>query len=324
MGNKWFRGTVRTLGWLAALTALLGVGLHIRDVQSRPAVLLASGAPYLMCAALLALALFLVGRSWLSSAGAALLVAAGAWTQLPAFVADGAQPAGPVLTVLQTNVLFGGADANAVVREVKSNNVDVMTVDELTAQMVTALRGAGLDEALPHFYAEPAPWGSGTGIWSRYPLRDTKKYDGFTMHQVSATMAHPQLGDVGVYAFHPLPPVFGVDTWQSELRRIDDILGAETRPAVVGADFNATRDHAAFRQLLRGRFADAADQAGAGLLRTYPTDKTYKGITGTRLLPPLIGIDYVLVAHGAGEAVRTVDIPGSDHRAILARLRMAG
>lgn len=301
------------LGWLAALTASLGVALHLSDIDSRPAVLLASWAPYLMAAALVAVVLFVVARSWISTAAAALLVAAGVWTQLPVYIADGATPDGPALTVLQTNVVFGGADADALVREVRANAVDVMTVEELSPEMVDRLRIAGLDEALPHRYIEPAPYGAGTGIWSRYPLRDNKKYEGFTLHHVSATMTHPQLGDVGVYAFHPLPPVFGVETWRRELDLIDSILRRETRPAVVGADFNATRDHAAFRKLLDGRFADAADQAGAGQLLTHPMDKPG---------PPLIGIDYVLVADGAAESVRTVDIPGADHRAILARLRM--
>ena len=84
---------------------------------------------------------------------------------------------------------------------------------------------------------------------------------------------------------------------------------------VVGGDFNATPDTAQFRDVLAAGYDDAADQAGAGLTRTYPSDRWF---------PPLIAIDHVL-CRGAATAVRasTVEIDGSDHRALLVHLRLA-
>jgi endonuclease/exonuclease/phosphatase (EEP) superfamily protein YafD len=84
------------------------------------------------------------------------------------------------------------------------------------------------------------------------------------------------------------------------------------RPVIVGGDFNATPDVAQFRSVLRTGFADAADQAGAGMTRTYPADRWF---------PPLIAIDHVLTRGGAvATGVQTVSISGSDHRALLARI----
>ncbi len=136
------------------------------------------------------------------------------------------------------------------------------------------------------------------------------------MNQLSATAHVPGAGPVTVYAFHPVPPVFGTHVWADELSRLGDILGGgapATRPAIVGADFNATFDHAQFRALLTGRFGAAAEQVGAGNLATYPSDRKF---------PPVVGIDHILVAGGRATEVTTVDIPGADHRAVVARIRL--
>ena len=82
---------------------------------------------------------------------------------------------------------------------------------------------------------------------------------------------------------------------------------------VVLGDFNADRDHAAFRRLLSIGLRDAHDERGRGLARTWPT----------RL--PLLQLDHVLVRDGRGgrlvaEDVREVVVPGSDHRAVVADL----
>jgi endonuclease/exonuclease/phosphatase (EEP) superfamily protein YafD len=133
------------------------------------------------------------------------------------------------------------------------------------------------------------------------------------MNQLSANAQVPGVGPVAVYAFHPVPPVFGTQVWAAELSRLRGILDRSPAayPAIVGADFNATFDHTQFRALLSGRFGDAVEQAGAGNLATYPTDRSF---------PPLVGIDHILVAGGRATEVTGVDIPGADHRAVVARI----
>ncbi|TCJ93443.1 endonuclease/exonuclease/phosphatase family protein [Nocardia alba] len=314
MMRKRVERALLVLGWGAVVAAVAGIVLHVVDWRQKSMVLLASGAMWLMLGAVVGLVLLLLARGWRSSGAAVLVLAGAAWLVVPSYIPEARAADGPELVVMQSNILFGQADPHAVVGAVRDNNVDVLTVEELTVDSITGLRGAGLEERLPYSYLEPArSGGGGTGIYSRYPLRDTRKYDGFIMSNISATMQHPQRGPMSVFAFHPIPPNLDFGAWSAEMRRIDEILAASSAPAIVGADFNATHDHSAYRALLDGAFASAADQTGDGVLLTYPADRRWG---------PVLGIDHILVAGGVAEQIRTLTIPGSDHRAVLATIRM--
>ncbi|WP_040780393.1 endonuclease/exonuclease/phosphatase family protein [Nocardia pneumoniae] len=315
--SKLVRVGADLLAWVATLAGAAGVALHFSRSWSRMVVLAASGAPYLMCAALVGAVAFVAMRRWSGAGVAVVVIATAMWTQAPLYVGRAGTADGRAVTVMQANLLFDGADPRALVDEVRARNIDVLTVNELTRAAVADLGRAGLDQLLPHRYLSPGKTASGTGIWSSYPLSDTVEYDGFVLNQLSATADIPDTGSVTVYAFHPVPPVFGTQVWADELSRLRDILerSPSNRPAIVGGDFNATYDHAQYRAMLSGRFGDAAEQAGAGHLVTYPTDKRW---------PPLVGIDHVLVAGGRAVAVETVGLLGADHRALVARIRLDG
>ena len=77
---------------------------------------------------------------------------------------------------------------------------------------------------------------------------------------------------------------------------------------MLAADLNATPDNLEFRRLLHNGYRDAAEQAGAGLTRTHPSD--------VRLLPPVFAVDHILTRSCAAISVCTLNIPGSDHRAL--------
>ena len=82
----------------------------------------------------------------------------------------------------------------------------------------------------------------------------------------------------------------------------------------MGGDFNATYGHPQYRALLSGRFGDAAEQVGAGTVRTFPADRPG---------PPLVAIDHILVADGTALTLDSVDLPGADHLAVVARVRLS-
>ncbi|MFC8042560.1 endonuclease/exonuclease/phosphatase family protein [Nocardia sp. NPDC057353] len=302
-------------GWAGVLAGAAGVALHFSPLDARLPVLAAALAPYLMLGALLAVPLFAGLRSWAGALVAVLVAGAAVWTQAPLFAGETPAGSGPELTVAQANLLFDGADPAAFVTAMREREVELLTVNELTPATLDGLTAAGLDALLPHRYVSPGRTAAGTGIWSRYPLTDTVEFDGFVLNQLAATAEIPGAGPVRVFALHPVPPVHGIDVWAGELERLRAIVAAAPaeRPVVVGGDFNATHDHAQFRRWLTGRFRDAAEQAGAGFLRTYPTDKAY---------PPLVGIDHILLAGAAAAEVHTVALPGADHRALVARLRL--
>ncbi|MFC4373416.1 endonuclease/exonuclease/phosphatase family protein [Nocardia halotolerans] len=299
----------------AAVTSagIVGVALHFGPWAVEPLVLAASGAPYLMCGAVFGVLGFAVVRQWMGVGVALVVAAVGTATQAPLYFADGGGGGGPEITVMQANLLFDGADPEVLVGQVRDRDVAVLTVNELTRAAVDALSRAGLETLLPHRYVAPGQTASGTGIWSRFPLSDTVEYDGYVLNQISATAAVPDVGPVAIYAFHPVPPVYDTGVWADELSGLHEVLrqAPAGRPAIVGGDFNATYDHARFRALVSGRFDDAAAQAGAGHLVTYPTDK---------LFPPLVGIDHFLLADAHATGVETVDLPGADHRALVARI----
>jgi endonuclease/exonuclease/phosphatase family metal-dependent hydrolase len=82
---------------------------------------------------------------------------------------------------------------------------------------------------------------------------------------------------------------------------------------VLAGDFNATLDHAELRRLLDRGYRDAAEQAGVALRPTWPGDRA--------LIPTVVTIDHVLADRRIRVvSVRTVAIPGSDHRGVLADL----
>lgn len=296
----------------ATLVAAAGIGLHVNRWPLEPLVLAASGAPYLMGGAVIGVVGFAATRQWIATGVAVVVAGAGIATQAPLYVAQTGGDGHPIMA-MQANLLFDGADPGALVDQVRTRDIAILTVNELTRPAVETLSRAGLDQLLPHRYLAPGQTASGTGIWSRFPLSDTVEYDGYVLNQISATATIPDLGPVAIYAFHPVPPVYDTGVWADELSRLHEIVrrAPTDRPAIVGGDFNATYDHARFRTMASGRFADAAAQAGAGHLVTYPTDKR---------VPPLVGIDHFLLADAHATTVETVALPGADHRALVARV----
>ncbi|WP_245717491.1 endonuclease/exonuclease/phosphatase family protein [Nocardia jejuensis] len=315
--DKKRRGPLRWIslvsGWLALVAGVAGVGLHYNRLPVRTLVLAASFASYLMLGCVLATVLFALARQW-KTAAAALVVTAGAvWTQLPMLWPDGSAPPGVDVAVMQSNLLFGLADADAVVQGVRDNRIEVLTLSELTPEILQRLQTAGIDAELPYHFTQPSGGGQGSGIFSRYPLRDEVKFDGFWLNNLRATMIHPDRGPVTVFSLHPVPPNIDFDSWQHELRTIRDLLAQPTGQVIVGGDFNATYDHSLYRDLLSDRYADSAELVGVGALPTFPNDHAWG---------PVIGIDRVLVAGGHATEVHSLSIPKSDHRAVVARLRL--
>jgi endonuclease/exonuclease/phosphatase (EEP) superfamily protein YafD len=81
---------------------------------------------------------------------------------------------------------------------------------------------------------------------------------------------------------------------------------------VVG-DFNATTDHRDFRSGTAG-CTDAAAARGESLTATWPA--AWPRWAGAQ-------IDHVLTRGGPqARSVEVLDVPGSDHRGLLVRLRL--
>lgn len=315
-----FRLLAAVLGGLLLLIAATGIGAHFIGVTSTAVAWIASFTPIAVLLAVPALLLLLVGGRRRTAVAAAAVLAVGLAAQVPLYrgTAGERTPAESV-RLMQANIRLGGADPAALVHSVDGRDVDLLTVIELTEQAVTELSGAGLDRLLPFSCERPRAGGGGAGIYSRFPLRDCGRLDGFVLNNVRALADIPGVGPTAVYALHPLPPYpEPAWKWVLELKRLRPILQAEANPMLIGADFNSTYDHKQYRELLANSqragappLHDAAEYVGAGVVPTFPAD---------RLIPPVLAIDRILARGFEPLSFERFDVPGSDHLGVVGNL----
>lgn len=267
--------------------------------------------PYFMVAPLIALAGALLTRRRATATAAAVVVVACVFTRLPHRLADDPPPDAVKVVVMTANLHGHTADPASVVRAVKRHHVDVLMLQELTWGQAERLTKEGIRAQLPYVGGRPGVSAEGTGLLSRYPMTPADLTSPLELVTVLAQLTVPRVnGPVNVVALHVSGPLDAPDSWWRDITRLpayfDDI---PTGPVIVGGDFNATPDNPWFRDVLRTPgYADAADQAGSGLINTY-----------SALMPvPLIAIDHVLTRGVVATHVEPISIPGSDHRGILA------
>ena len=221
---------------------------------------------------------------------------------------------GSVLRVITANLYVGRADAETIVGLVRQFDADVLFVQELTEDAVTRLKQAGLEDLLPHAQPELRGGSQGSGLYSRFPLGDGPEVPPVTSAQPTALIELPSGEEVELVCVHPAPPALAqgdvTARWKAELA----VLPAPgERPRVVAGDFNATLDHAPFRDLLRLGYVDAARQTGNALTPTW-------GIPGKS---PLFALDHVLVSSACAVLASSVHaVPDSDHRAVYAEIQL--
>lgn len=300
-------------GGCAAWAAVRVCGL---DRAGGPLVQLIPFTPYVTAGSVVVLGVTAGFRMWWAAAVVAVAMLALAACVLPRWLADGGSPgAGPRLRVMTANLMIGGGDATAVVDLVRRHEVQVLAVQELTPAAVRALDAARLPDLLPYRAAYPQPGGVGSGLFSRFPLRDAGLRtfaSGFT--QATATIEVPDGPPVAVESAHPCAPVSPATSacWRGDLSH-EPPASPDGVVRVLAGDFNATLDHAPLRRLVATGYRDAADVRGRGLTTTWPYD-------GRRWIPA-VTLDHVLADHRVGVAAYGVyRIPRSDHRAVFAEL----
>jgi endonuclease/exonuclease/phosphatase family metal-dependent hydrolase len=219
--------------------------------------------------------------------------------------------------VLTLNAMIGAADPAATVAAARRYDVDVLAIQELTPELAGRLAEAGLLDLLPFTHADPRAGGAGTGLWSRHELTPRPPVPGLRLASPTALIT-PGGQPVTVRAVHPVAPFQRRHRdWHRELSQLRAVLTATPGAQVVAGDFNASRDHRPFRDLLAAGFADCADVAAR---RPWP------GFTwpANRWYPPVMRLDHILVSPGITVTeARTVAVPGTDHRGVLAVLDLS-
>lgn len=302
---------------IALAYTVLTLVMRSLPVTNNVSLLIAVSAPYAVLLAAFTFLGALLERQAVMAFVAAVVMTMSLGVQMNWYYGSQVKPPGDGVEIrlLSVNLRKGRADVDAVVN--LARNVDVIALSELTPKWVRAFYDAGMRDVFPHSLLVPAPDPGGIGIWSKHPI--DKVPDFKVRNMVAARAAVPGLPQgVVIAAVHVMNPLtfYGksFDGWQSDIEAaqtgMDELAEkAGVAPVLVAGDFNSTPDIPQFRQLLRSSYRNAASQAGAGWSPTYPS---------RRWIPPLIAIDHVLTRNAAASSFRTVAIPGTDHRGLLA------
>jgi endonuclease/exonuclease/phosphatase family metal-dependent hydrolase len=297
-------------GW--ALARASGVD-RVRPAQSAAVPLLSFTPQVARAAPAAALGVHLTGRRGPAATATVAAAALGLLMRPRRLAEPQPEAGGPRLRVLTLNLFGGQADADAVVARVREVAADVLFAQELTHEAATRLKQAGLDDLLPHTTLDLRGGPRGSGIYSRFPLSEGPLVPYAHAAQPTALLTLPGGETVDLICVHPCAPTrqrAGVARWRRELGALPP---PGDRPRVVAGDFNATMDHATFRDVLRLGYADSARQAGKGLVPTW-------GLPGRGAV---LTLDHVLVDRACAVLGYSVQaVPGSDHRAVYAEIQL--
>lgn len=238
-----------------------------------------------------------------------------------------AQASATTLRVMTCNVYKGRADPERIVELVRSEGVQVLALQETTRDFVSELERTGLGELLPYSSRASSDGVYGNGIWSALPISDAQSdavgSSASAMPSGTVTLGADDSGAgarVCLVSVHTCAPVPGYwDLWKrsvEEIGSVRDRAAADTATRyVLMGDFNATYDHAPFREMLGGTLRDAAREVGR-LTLTWPADRAS--------VPALSGIDHVVMGPGVGaQDIEVAPVAGTDHKALLATLEVS-
>jgi endonuclease/exonuclease/phosphatase family metal-dependent hydrolase len=304
--------------WIVVAPLALWAAVRLFGIESGfPLVPLMAFTPYAAAAALLVAGVAVALRNWAAAAVAGLVTLNLAAAVLPRALGDGTvDPAGrETLTVLSANVHHGTADAEALVEMVARYRPDLLAIQELTPSFDAKMRRAGIARLLPNTVLEMRRDVSGSGLYSRLPMRKIAAAQIFAFRQPRALLRLPSGRRIRVVDVHPYPPQsHHVDQWTAALESLPST--GDGVPWLLVGDFNATLDHSQLREILDRGYRDAGEVAGEGLEPTWPADDWASRLPG-------VTIDHVL----ADERLDVVDyeveeLPGTDHRPVWTELAL--
>lgn len=218
---------------------------------------------------------------------------------------------GREVTIMSANLLKGRASAATVERLARQNAPQVLALQEVTPEFVEELRADGLLKTYKYSVGTALPNVQGVLTLSTRPLDQTSQLGPDSWPEAI-------VGGTGLIVrnMHPSPPIRpgeATNNWKRLLA-----ASPSAHPAVRGnkrvlvGDFNATLDHKDFRRVVERGYLDAADATGEGLNPTWSSSRVTKLV-----------IDHVLVDNQLHiSSYKVYDLPGSDHNAVIAKIRV--
>lgn len=238
------------------------------------------------------------------------------------------------LRVMTLNVLFSNRQADAVISTIRSQNADVVALQELPQPLAAALRQQ-LHTAYPYQLLEPAMPPYGLGLLSRYPFESIPDAAGFAHQRVVLDVRGQPVTLINIHLTPPrieardLPLVhaevlihnYNTGTRAEEISALLQAIDTTPGPLVVLGDFNLS-DREQPYTAFAARLHDAHAETAWGLGATFPTNTTL----GRLPIPfPLVRIDYIWSGGGITplRAHTACNSPGSDHCMVIADLHIA-
>jgi len=220
---------------------------------------------------------------------------------------EGAEP----LRVMAANLYVGRADGLDVVQAASEEQVDVLVATEVTTSALARMERAGLDTLFPYRAGEPGRDKAGTMVFANLRLGRA------TRLATSGGSWSVPLGSYTLLAVHPHAPT-DIAAWRRDHYVIRAAV-TEEKPDLVVGDLNATTDHPPMRALAGEGYHSATELANEGWQPTWPAaaGPSFLGFS----IPNVVLIDHVLVGPTfAAISTHTLDIPESDHRALVAEV----
>ncbi|WP_326792118.1 endonuclease/exonuclease/phosphatase family protein [Streptomyces sp. NBC_00841] len=307
--SAWTRG--RAIAALAVLTAgLLAFHRAVPTSVGHLGSLLEAFLPWLGLVVVVLLGTALLRRS--ATAVVALLMPVAAWMHLfGGLLLPGAKPGGHDLVVVQHNVSDENTDPTGTARALADAEPDVIALEELVPPALPVY-----EKTLAPDYPYHAVRGT-VGLWSRYPLSDTRLLDIKPQGIAEAwsrglrTVVQTSHGEIAAYVAH-LPSVrvraSGLaSSWRDESAGLlgEAVAAEKLRTVILLGDLNGTVDDRGLAPL-----TSRMNVAERGFAFSFPAAF------------PLARIDQVMARSATVAHIHTLPATGSDHLPVAARITL--
>jgi vancomycin resistance protein VanJ len=295
---------------LAVLTAVpLLFHRHVPNSVGNLGSLLDTFLPWVGVAIPILAVAAVVRRS--ATAGVALLLPAVVWGLMFGHLLIPGKGGGAYdLRVLSQNVDADNPDPQKTAQELLAADADVVALEEITTADMKIYKAA---------FAKTYPYEvqrDTVALWSKYPVAQSKSVDvGFKWTRALRAEVNTPEGKVAVYVAHLASVRVGTSGFTSNQR--NDTIKALGRQitdeklsgVIVMGDFNGTANDRSLAPLTTG-LRSAQGAAGHGFGFTWPAKF------------PMARIDHILVRGVTPTKAWVMKSTGSDHRPVVAELRI--
>jgi len=218
------------------------------------------------------------------------------------------------INLLHANVYGGNSNTQALIALIRSDQPDVIILQEVTKVWVAAM--AELKDSYPHRHAIARNDNFGIAVYARQPLLSVDVIDsppyGFPSLVVRQSL-HDRI--VTYVTTHPIPPLGkeGFEARNEQLASIAEVLNLIGGPKLLIGDLNITMWAHHYRQLVLSTGLRNS-RYGVGIIPTWPKQLPFA----------MIPIDHCLVSSDfAVLDVRSGPDIGSDHLPLIVNLALS-